>query len=406
MNAEFYLFDVDHGQCAALHLPNDRWCIFDAGSRADFSPVDWVTERWVTTRPQFQPSRYRSLASRFRFEKATISHLHGDHISDIDSLTKHLRSDSFGLRYPAPDTNLRKDIRDSNSDSSYPLVRKFLALCYAREEATSSPKPAPVLPPPVPTTPLPSLASLFAEPPQPSRLNLASLFAEPPRPSHLNLVSLLSQQPATPRLPMLSGLFAAGLNPPPQPAPTPQPVLPTYLPISEPNLGAARIIERRIPLAMIRKIPSAASAGSRVNNSSIISRIEVFGTCILLCGDLESEGWRYALDGNSMFHRQWQNLVSGIDILVAPHHGHSSGFSTDLLKLANPAVVLVSAKSGDVHVDSGYSGRLVKGIKIGEDDHSYISTRQKGHIKVTIVQPAQPGQKGQRSWSFGDHAIA
>lgn len=42
MNAKFYLFDVDHGQCAALHLPNGRWCLFDAGGTASFSPVQWV----------------------------------------------------------------------------------------------------------------------------------------------------------------------------------------------------------------------------------------------------------------------------------------------------------------------------------------------------------------------------
>ena len=42
MTAEFYLFDVEMGQAAALKLPNGRWCMFDMGKSGLFSPVNWI----------------------------------------------------------------------------------------------------------------------------------------------------------------------------------------------------------------------------------------------------------------------------------------------------------------------------------------------------------------------------
>ena len=96
-------------------------------------------------------------------------------------------------------------------------------------------------------------------------------------------------------------------------------------------------------------------ANSKVNNASVVSRIECHGNSILLCGDMEKEAWEFVL--NDAVHRLWWHpLVSEVDVLVAPHHGHKSGFSQTLSDLANPAIVLVSVASRDPSVSIQYRG--------------------------------------------------
>jgi len=308
MNAEFYLFDVDHGQCAAFMLPNGKWCVFDVGRSASFSPILWIALRGSSTdQIGMLLAAMANKTYSFKFLKATISHFHGDHFDDFDSLV-------------------------------YYGADEFRTVAYDQEYITDS---------------FDTCANLTS-------INKLS-----------NFITKLTNNLTTPPLPV--------------------------------RVDQAGIREMSLSPAIARII--GGSANSRVNNASIITRIDVNGNSILICGDMEANAWDYVLSNGSLFSKQWINHVSGIDILIAPHHGHSSGFSTRLLRLANPSVVLVSVKSGDEHVDSGYSGELVRGIRIGDYDHSYISTRQKGHIKVTIDQPTSPGIKSQRSWSFGDNAI-
>ena len=45
MTAEFYLFNVEMGQAAALKLPNGQGGMFDIGKSGSFSPVNWVINR-------------------------------------------------------------------------------------------------------------------------------------------------------------------------------------------------------------------------------------------------------------------------------------------------------------------------------------------------------------------------
>jgi beta-lactamase superfamily II metal-dependent hydrolase len=139
------------------------------------------------------------------------------------------------------------------------------------------------------------------------------------------------------------------------------------------------------------------AANSRVNNASIITRINCYGHSILICGDMENECWDMVLNRSGR-KDQWRNLVSNIDVLVAPHHGHTSGFSTTLLQLAKPRVVLVSVVSGDQHVDSRYSGEAVSGIIVNGNTYKALTTRSDGTISFTI-SPPKPGElKGIRTW--------
>ncbi len=307
MTANFYLFDVDHGQCAALHLPNDRWCIFDAGCTSRFSPISWIARNKISNpappfgRPMILPT--------FKFLKATVSHLHCDHLADHRQL--FLYGPEF-MRTVAFDQDYLQDCKDTSTDESWPEVHAF--------------------------------AYHFSK--------------------------------------TYSGSFT-------------------------PDYGGVSIREMSLPPAMARQL--GGQANSRVNNASIATRIEIYGNSILLCGDLEKEMWEATIADRVNYDPAWRSFVSNVDILIAPHHGHSSAYSIDLLNLAKPSVVLISVVAKDPHVDSRYCQEPVKGIKIGETEYKSITTRKQGHVKVTIKPPANPsalGAKGGRTWSFGDAAIA
>lgn len=301
MTATFYLFDVDHGQSAAMSLPNGRWCIFDVGCTATFSPVSWIAKRsrWATF--------LAGVGVNFKFLKATVSHLHGDHLADYTNLFQCLPE---FLKTVDPDQQYIDDCFATCSDF------------WARRKVSD-----------------------FV---QVYRRNFT---------------------PAT----------------------------------SRPDYGGVIISELSLPVNVARGIGGDANA--RVNNASVVTRIDVYGNSILLCGDMEKEAWDAIINDQGDYERLWRPFLSNIDILIAPHHGHRSGYSVDLMNLARPAVVLVSVVSSDPNVDTRYSQEPVRSVRINGTAYSYISTRQKGHIKVTIDPPTTLLGQGKRTWSFGDAAL-
>jgi len=147
------------------------------------------------------------------------------------------------------------------------------------------------------------------------------------------------------------------------------------------NYGDVIIRELSMDPATARSV--SGTANSAVNNASIVTRIEWMGYSILVCGDMEVEGWDYVLtDGPPLTRALWQRHVSNINTLVAPHHGHNSAFSSTLMQAANPQAVLVSVTSGDEHVNSGYSN--IDGITIGGTAYKCITTRQKGTVRIEV----------------------
>jgi len=300
MIAEFYLFDVDHGQCAALRLPNGRWCIFDLGRTAAFSPIAWIVENEAC----------RVGPARFLFLKATVSHLHADHLADYTKLFRH----GFeSLKTVDADEEYMADCWETcANNSSWAKIQAFTQMCNSRSE--------------------------------PAR--------------------------------------------------------------SSPNYGAVKIRELCLPVDVARLIGGDANA--RVNNASVVTRIDVYGNSILLCGDMQKEAWEAIIADRGDAGRIWRAFLSDIDILVAPHHGHRSGYSSKLLNLAKPAVVLVSVVTRDPNVDSRYSQHPVRGLTINGTPYHCITTRQKGHIKVEVRPPDMlAGQiTGDTYWSFGDAALS
>jgi len=337
MTASFYLFDVDHGQCAALRLPNGKWCVFDAGCTSNFSPISWIASRHPQVTPRTALGRALAIpqpiagantllggmgqprangllglaaavSQPFSIYKATLSHFHGDHLDDYETLLRY--TPSFMRTVIGIDQAYLTDCYSTCSDRSQPKVAGFVS----------------------------SYSNSFG------------------------------------------GTHYA-------------------------DYGEVSIQELSLPATIARGL--GGSANSRVNNASVVTRIDVHGNSILICGDLEKEAWDAIIADTGEYGRQWKPLLTNIDIMIAPHHGHVSGYSTQLLNLARPSVVLTSVVTKDPNVDGRYSQAPVRGITIDNTPYSCITTRTKGHIKIDISRQegALPIGKGKRTWTFGDAAL-
>ena len=134
--------------------------------------------------------------------------------------------------------------------------------------------------------------------------------------------------------------------------------------------------------------PSEAYALNKttyVNNSSIVTVISVKGTVFsekfVFGGDVEQEGWEALLKKDD-----FRYAVSGADFFIAPHHGHTSGFSTALYDaMGKPFLNLLSAHSRDPHVDDRYSSKdFARGAMVGGVQRYMLSTRTDGSIVVEV----------------------
>lgn len=84
------------------------------------------------------------------------------------------------------------------------------------------------------------------------------------------------------------------------------------------------------------------------NNSSILRYISHNGVRILFTGDLETAGWQWLIDNN----RDFVNTVkSGIDIFIAPHHGHNSGFPKCLFDLIGNVKMIIHSKGSEANIE-------------------------------------------------------
>ena len=77
------------------------------------------------------------------------------------------------------------------------------------------------------------------------------------------------------------------------------------------------------------------------NNSSILRYIEYLGVKLLFAGDMEKEGWEWLAINDKGFINTMKN---GLDILIAPHHGHKSGFPKKLFELTKEVQFVIHSK--------------------------------------------------------------
>ena len=126
------------------------------------------------------------------------------------------------------------------------------------------------------------------------------------------------------------------------------------------------------------------------NNSSILRYLREDGLGILFCGDLEKPGWDYLIKHEKNFISEIKN--NGVNVLVAPHHGHKSGFPTALFDAIGNVDVVIHSKDTEANKDgtdvsTQYSSRS-NGCryKTLSDTHIYsgkvLTTRSNGNIYI------------------------
>jgi beta-lactamase superfamily II metal-dependent hydrolase len=146
-----------------------------------------------------------------------------------------------------------------------------------------------------------------------------------------------------------------------------------------PNWGQMSFEHFRIPQVLLPNTDN----GKAVNNSSLVVIVTFSGTIhthkLLFGGDLEDSGWESLLKQNARFRA----AVQGTTFYFASHHGHVSGFSTELFKAMgrNPLVNLISATSCYDSHDSRYSENA-RGLYFGTEPRYSLTTRTDGSILI------------------------
>lgn len=144
-----------------------------------------------------------------------------------------------------------------------------------------------------------------------------------------------------------------------------------------------------IPIETVKTDPNLK--GKVRNNSSIIRYIKYNGVRMLFTGDLETSGWEWLVNNNAGFASL---MKEGIDVLIAPHHGHDSGFPKALFDLTGAVKVVVLSKDSeaskeDSDVYAGYSNYAVGVDYYNLNDKCFYSgkvltTRSNGNVYFLV----------------------
>ncbi|WP_117747129.1 hypothetical protein [Phocaeicola vulgatus] len=142
----------------------------------------------------------------------------------------------------------------------------------------------------------------------------------------------------------------------------------------------------------IETVKSDSQLRSKIrNNSSIIRYIKYNNVKFLFAGDLETAGWEWLAEHDSRFSSLMKN---GLDVLVAPHHGHDSGFPKALFDLTGNVKTIILSKDSEAtkegtDVFTGYSN-YAEGINYYNfsDKNTYfgkvLTTRSNGNIYILV----------------------
>ena len=101
-----------------------------------------------------------------------------------------------------------------------------------------------------------------------------------------------------------------------------------------------------IPIEVVRNHPNLKDKVR--NNSSILRYIACNGVKVLFTGDLESVGWEWLIAHD---HDFLQTIKCGVDILIAPHHGHKSGFPKALFDIIGNVKMVIHSKDSEADKD-------------------------------------------------------
>lgn len=111
------------------------------------------------------------------------------------------------------------------------------------------------------------------------------------------------------------------------------------------------------------------------NNLSYVLLYKTHGRKIIFGGDSESKEWDFILDN-------YEEDVSDVDILIAPHHGRFSGGNDDYLDVLKPKLTLFgNASSKDLDYDS-WNRRGLKHYTNNEGGSFALNTSYQYGIEV------------------------
>lgn len=109
-----------------------------------------------------------------------------------------------------------------------------------------------------------------------------------------------------------------------------------------------------------------ANDSEKYNHLSYVLRISYKGKSIILGGDATPEAW------DDIYEEYGDDLAC--DVLLASHHGSTSGFHKEAIGAMNPSLVIVSVQTGTDYAYDQYSA--IAG--------TVISTRWRGNIVIEI----------------------
>lgn len=124
------------------------------------------------------------------------------------------------------------------------------------------------------------------------------------------------------------------------------------------------------------------------NNTSVVALYHYAGWLFICPGDIEDGGWKKLWQARKT---NFETLIakSKWRILVAPHHGRTSGYSQDLMDNLKPHLVIVSDVAGQSETDRRFRENPPGlNIKIAPESENhlrkYLSTKSGGRIRFEI----------------------
>ncbi|SHN28835.1 hypothetical protein SAMN02787076_04786 [Rhizobacter sp. OV335] len=98
------------------------------------------------------------------------------------------------------------------------------------------------------------------------------------------------------------------------------------------------------------------------NNLSLVFTLDVFGHRFMFPGDMECAGWRHLFANCTQFFP----VVSGVEVLVAAHHGRNNGICPDMFGVyaCKPKLVVISDdyKQFETQETTDFYGSKASGI--------------------------------------------
>lgn len=119
---------------------------------------------------------------------------------------------------------------------------------------------------------------------------------------------------------------------------------------------------------------------SKGNDTSVVAMYFFDDWLFVFPGDIEPSGWV------ALWKKKSEAFLKLIDsakirILVAPHHGRSSGYSQEMINAIQPHLVLISDKYGQQPTDDRFRQKPL-GLNIDGEVTKFLSTKTSGRIRV------------------------